>query len=80
MNKLLLIIVFLFSFSTTYCQENILIGDSQTLVLPIIYLIGILSLFVFGTVLVISDNTKWIWPGKALISLSSLFLITIKCF
>ena len=30
MNKLLLLIVFLFSFSTTYCQENILIGDSQT--------------------------------------------------
>ena len=30
MNKLILIIVFLFSFSTTYCQENILIGDSQT--------------------------------------------------
>lgn len=29
MNKLLLIILFLFSFST-YCQENILIGDSQT--------------------------------------------------
>jgi hypothetical protein len=30
MNKLLLIIVFLFTFSATYCQENILIGDSQT--------------------------------------------------
>jgi flavorubredoxin len=30
MNKLLLIIVFLFTFSTTYCQKNILIGDSQT--------------------------------------------------
>jgi hypothetical protein len=50
------------------------------IVLPIIYLIGILSLFVFGTVLVISDNTKWIWPGKALISLSNFyrFLSTIE--
>ena len=50
------------------------------IVLPIIYLIGILSLFVFGTVLVISDNTKWNWPGKALISLSNFyrFLSTIE--
>jgi hypothetical protein len=30
MSRLLLIILFLFSFSTTYCQKNILIGDSQT--------------------------------------------------
>jgi hypothetical protein len=50
------------------------------IVLPIIYMIGILSLFVFGTVLVISDNTKWIWPGKVLISLSNFyrFLSTIE--
>lgn len=50
------------------------------IVLPIIYLIGILSLFLFGSVLVISDNTKWIWPGKVLISLSNFyrFLSTIE--
>ena len=50
------------------------------IVLPIIYLIGILSLFVFGTILVISDNTKWIWPGKVLVSLSNFyrFLATIE--
>jgi hypothetical protein len=50
------------------------------IILPIIYLIGILSLFVFGTVLVISDNTKWIWPGKVLVSLSNFyrFLSTIE--
>jgi hypothetical protein len=49
-------------------------------VLPIIYLIGILSLFVFGITLVISDNTKWIWPGKVLIILSNFyrFLATIE--
>ena len=43
------------------------------IVLPIIYLIGILSLFVFGMVLVLSDNTKWIWPGKVLVSLSNFY-------
>lgn len=50
------------------------------IVLPIIYMIGILSLVVFGTTLVISDNTKWIWPGKVLISLSNFyrFLSTIE--
>ncbi len=50
------------------------------IILPIIYLIGILSLFVFGTVLVLSDNTKWIWPGKVLVSLSNFyrFLSTIE--
>jgi len=48
------------------------------IVLPIIYLIGILSLFVFGTVLVISDNTKWIWSGKALISLSNFYRFLSK--
>lgn len=48
------------------------------IVLPIIYLIGILSLFVFGTVLIISDNTKWIWPGKVLISLSNFYRFLSK--
>ena len=50
------------------------------IVLPIIYLIGILSLFVFGITLVISDNTKWIWPGNVLVSLSNFyrFLATIE--
>ena len=50
------------------------------IVLPIIYLIGILSLFVFGIILVISDNTKWVWPGNVLVSLSNFyrFLATIE--
>jgi hypothetical protein len=43
------------------------------IVLPIIYLIGILSLVVFGIALVISDNTKWKWPGKVLVSLSNFY-------
>lgn len=49
-------------------------------VLPIIYLIGILSLVVFGITLVISDNTKWKWPGKVLVGLSNFyrFLGTIE--
>jgi hypothetical protein len=50
------------------------------IVLPIIYLIGILSLVVFGITLVISDNTKWYWPSKVLASLSNFyrFLATIE--
>lgn len=42
-------------------------------VLPIIYTIGILSLIVFGLLLVISDNTKWNWPGQSLVSLSNFY-------
>jgi hypothetical protein len=50
------------------------------IVLPIIYVIGLLSLVVFGIILVLSDNTKWNWPSKVLVSLSNFyrFLATIE--
>lgn len=49
-------------------------------VLPLIYLIGILSLVVFVTILIISDNTKWIWPNTILVNFSRFyrFLGTIE--
>jgi hypothetical protein len=49
-------------------------------VLPIIYVIGLLSLILFGTVSVLSDNTKWKWPNKVLASLSKFYrlLTTIE--
>lgn len=49
-------------------------------VLPIIYVIGLISLLVFGLLLVLSDNTKWNWPSQTLVSLSNFyrFLSTIE--
>jgi len=43
------------------------------IVLPIIYIIGILSLIVFGLLIILSDNTKWDWPNKSLVSLSNFY-------
>jgi len=43
------------------------------IVLPIIYIIGILSLIVFGLLIILSDNTKWDWSNKSLVSLSNFY-------
>lgn len=43
------------------------------IVLPIIYIIGILSLIVFGLLIILSDNTKWDWTNKSLVSLSNFY-------